>query len=102
MGHWLDSVARAMARKATPKDFLKLVGATVVGAAIAHPPVSEAKPERVCNQCQGPSDSRCCLNSINELTCCKKPRKCLGGRCCIPEKQCNGGTICCGKDPDCG
>src|SRR6476620_10412995 len=43
MGDWLDQVARAMARGASRKDFLKVVGAGLLGLVVGEASVAEAK-----------------------------------------------------------
>ncbi|MCC7107311.1 MAG: hypothetical protein IT307_19420 [Chloroflexi bacterium] len=101
MGEWLDDVARAMARGATRKEFLKLLGASAVGLVVTRPAEVEAKEKRpkVCFK-GGPPCERCCFGAVGTCTTSDDDALCGSGgkrcqNCLVDKLNCiNGQCVC--------
>src|SRR5438093_875659 len=88
--HWLDTLGKALARGEgrTRKEFLKLVGATVLGVleagnCVTRRPCPPAGTGATPNCCQGQ-----CVNILTNTRFC--------GSCDLSFSQCGAGLVCCG------
>jgi hypothetical protein len=109
--HSLDELARGLASgNLSRAKALKLMGATLVGGALASiPGIAWAKPNK-------PEGAKCNHNHQCASGQCGVDGRCLGGStcdgqicgelCCTADESCyvglpSGGTICCSNDPFC-